>query len=77
MDSFRVIDNIEPKALVEIRLHEGRKHIVRRLMKAVGHPVSDLARTQIGPVGLNNLKSGTIRALTSQEVSELYTAAGM
>lgn len=30
-------------------------------MKAVGHPVSDLARTQIGPVGLNNLKSGTIR----------------
>jgi 23S rRNA pseudouridine2605 synthase/16S rRNA pseudouridine516 synthase len=77
VDSFRVIDNIEPKALVEIRLHEGRKHIVRRLMKAVGHPVSDLARTQIGPVGLNNLKSGTIRALTSQEVSELYTAAGM
>ena len=77
VDSFRVIDNIEPKALVEIRLHEGRKHIVRRLMEAVGYPVSDLARTQIGPVGLNNLKTGTLRALTSKEVSELYTAAGM
>jgi len=77
VDSFRVVDNIEPKALVEIRLHEGRKHIVRRLMEAVGYPVSDLARTQIGPVGLNNLKTGTVRALTSKEVSELYTAAGM
>ncbi|WP_084012490.1 pseudouridine synthase [Thermobifida halotolerans] len=77
VDSFRVVDNVEPKALVEIRLHEGRKHIVRRLMEAVGHPVSDLARTQIGPVGLNNLKVGTVRALTSKEISELYTAAGM
>ncbi|RCV54706.1 pseudouridine synthase, partial [Marinitenerispora sediminis] len=77
VDSFRVVDDAGPKALVEIQLHEGRKHIVRRLMEAVGHPVSDLARTQVGPIGLNTLKVGTMRALTSREVSELYTAAGM
>ncbi|MFC7328402.1 pseudouridine synthase [Marinactinospora rubrisoli] len=77
VDSFRVVDDAGPKSLVEIQLHEGRKHIVRRLMEAVGHPVSDLARTQIGPIGLNTLKAGTMRALTSREVSELYTAAGM
>ncbi|GAB3206011.1 pseudouridine synthase [Marinactinospora thermotolerans] len=77
VDSFRVVDDAEPKALVEIRLHEGRKHIVRRLLDAVGHPVSDLARTQVGPVGLNTLKPGTMRALTPKEISELYTAAGM
>ncbi|GAA3726986.1 pseudouridine synthase [Spinactinospora alkalitolerans] len=77
VDSFRVIDDVEPKALVEIRLHEGRKHIVRRLLDAVDHPVSDLARTQVGPIGLNTLKPGTMRALTAQEISELYTAAGM
>ena len=77
VDSFRVVDNEPPKALVEIRLHEGRKHIVRRLMEAVGHPVSDLARTQVGPVGLHTLKLGTMRALTSREVSELYEAAGL
>ena len=77
VDSFRVVDNIEPKALVEIRLHEGRKHIVRRLMEAVGHPVSDLARTQVGPIDLNALKLGTMRALTSREVSELYKVAGL
>ncbi|ASU83522.1 pseudouridine synthase [Nocardiopsis gilva YIM 90087] len=77
VDSFRVVDNMEPKALVEVQLHEGRKHIVRRLLDAVGHPVSDLARTQVGPIDLNTLKPGTMRALTAKEVSELYTAAGM
>ncbi|CAM3984423.1 pseudouridine synthase [Nocardiopsis rhodophaea] len=77
VDSFRVVDNMEPKALVEVQLHEGRKHIVRRLLDAVGHPVSDLARTQVGPIDLNALKPGTMRALTAREVSELYTAAGM
>ena len=77
VDSFRIVENGEPQALVEVQLHEGRKHIVRRLLEAVGHPVADLARTQIGSVGINNLKPGTIRALTAAEVSELYTAAGM
>ncbi|MFD3683464.1 pseudouridine synthase [Nocardiopsis sp. NPDC058631] len=77
VDSFRVVENEPPKALVEIRLHEGRKHIVRRLMEAVGHPVADLARTQVGPIDLNTLKLGTMRALTSREVSELYSAAGL
>ena len=77
VDSFRVVDNIEPKALIEVRLHEGRKHIVRRLMEAVGHPVSDLARTQVGPIDLQALQPGTMRALTAQEVSELYQAVGL
>ncbi|MFC7741501.1 pseudouridine synthase [Nocardiopsis composta] len=77
VDSFRVVENLEPKALVEIRLHEGRKHIVRRLMEEVGHPVSDLARTQVGPIDLNVLKPGTMRALTAREIGELYAAAGM
>ncbi|MGQ4267518.1 pseudouridine synthase [Nocardiopsis changdeensis] len=77
IDSFRVVDNDGAKALVEIRLHEGRKHIVRRVMEAVGHPVADLARTQVGPIDLNTLKLGTMRALTPREVSELYKAAGL
>ncbi|WP_449289365.1 pseudouridine synthase [Nocardiopsis salina] len=77
VDSFRVVDDAEPKSMVEIRLHEGRKHIVRRLMEEVGHPVSDLARTQVGPIDLKALKLGTMRALTSREVSELYRAAGL
>ncbi|MFD0803612.1 pseudouridine synthase, partial [Streptomonospora algeriensis] len=77
VDDFRIVENGEPQALVEVKLHEGRKHIVRRLLEAVDHPAVDLARTQIGPVGINTLKPGTMRALTAGEVSELYTAAGM
>jgi pseudouridine synthase len=77
VSSFRVVDNAEPKALVEVELHEGRKHIVRRLLEEVGLPVTNLARTQVGPIGLHTLKSGTVRSLSAREVSELYTAAGM
>ena len=46
VDSFRVVDSMPGKALVEVVLHEGRNHIVRRLLDAVGHPVRKLVRTQ-------------------------------
>ena len=39
-DKFRVVERAGSRALVEITLHEGRKHIVRRLLAAVGHPVT-------------------------------------
>lgn len=76
-DRFRVVQEHGQQALVEIVLHEGRKHIVRRMLEAVGHRVIDLARIEFGPVKLGRLKPGTIRALTVQEVGELYAAVGM
>ena len=39
-DKFRVVERAGSRALVEITLHEGRKHIVRRMLAEVGHPVS-------------------------------------
>jgi 23S rRNA pseudouridine2605 synthase len=78
VDSFRLVDSAPGKVLVEIVLHEGRTHIVRRLLEAVGYPVSRLIRTQIGPVTLGTLKPGKTRRLTPQEVAALFalTAAG-
>jgi len=76
-DKFRVVERAGSRALVEITLHEGRKHIVRRLLEAVGHPVSRLVRTQVGPVSLGNLKPGTSRALTTAEVGALYAAVDL
>ncbi len=73
-DSFRIFDQVGKRVLVEVTLHEGRKHIVRRLLKEVGHPVQQLARIQFGPVKLGRLKPGTIRALTTKEIGELYEA---
>lgn len=77
VDSFRVVDSQPGKALVEVVLHEGRKHIVRRLLDAVGHPVLSLVRVQVGPISLGDTKPGKMRKLTKEEVGRLYTAAGM
>ncbi|MFD0888937.1 pseudouridine synthase, partial [Streptosporangium algeriense] len=76
-DSFGIVQEHGQQALVEIVLHEGRKHIVRRMLEEVGHPVIDLARIEFGPVKLGRLKPGTVRALTVKEVGELYAAVGL
>lgn len=74
VDRFRVIDSAGSKVLVEVVLHEGRKHVVRRLLAAVGHPVLSLVRVSVGPVQLGAQRPGKIRPLTSQEVAALYAA---
>jgi 23S rRNA pseudouridine2605 synthase len=71
-DAFRLVDAFDRSALVEITLHEGRKHIVRRLFAEVGHPVSRLIRTSIGPIRLGDLKPGRTRRLTNAEVAALF-----
>ena len=76
-DRFRVLEQAGSRALVEITLHEGRKHIVRRMLTEVGHPVSRLVRTTVGPIKLGNLRPGTTRDLTTKEIGELYAAVGL
>jgi 23S rRNA pseudouridine2605 synthase len=76
-DRFRVVEQAGPRVLVEITLHEGRKHVVRRMLAEVGHPVSRLVRTQVGPISLGSLRQGTTRRLSTAEVGNLYAAVGM
>jgi pseudouridine synthase len=76
-DRFRVVDRSGNRALLEITLHEGRKHIVRRMLAATGHPVSRLVRTDVGPIRLGNQRPGTTRDLTTREIGELYAAVGL
>ncbi len=77
VDSFGIVEATPNQALVEVVLHEGRNHIVRRLLDAVGHPVEELVRTQIGPIRLGQLRPGRYRAITGAELRSLYTAAGL
>jgi 23S rRNA pseudouridine2605 synthase len=77
IDSFKLVDSAPGKALVEVQLHEGRKHIVRRLLEAVGHPVITLVRTDVGPIRLGDLRSGRMRSLNRPEIGQLYSAAGL
>ncbi|MFI7208647.1 pseudouridine synthase [Micromonospora aurantiaca (nom. illeg.)] len=76
VDGFKVVDTLGKTAQVELTLHEGRKHIVRRLMAEVGHPVSRLIRTSIGPIKLGDLRTGRMRRLTNAEVAALFKAVG-
>ncbi|MBU8860206.1 MULTISPECIES: pseudouridine synthase [unclassified Micromonospora] len=76
VDGFKLVDTLGKSAQVELTLHEGRKHIVRRLMAEVGHPVSRLIRTSIGPIKLGDLRTGRMRRLTNAEVAALFKAVG-
>ncbi|GAA4891797.1 23S rRNA pseudouridine2605 synthase [Stackebrandtia albiflava] len=77
VDDFKVIDEFHDQALVEVVVHEGRKHLVRRLLAEVGLPVNRLVRTAIGQVRLGNLKPGTLRRLRPDEIASLYREAEM
>ena len=76
-DKFRVVERLGSRALVEITLHEGRKHIVRRMLAAAGHPVTRLVRTHVGPIALGGLRPGMTRQLSVKEVGDLYAAVGL
>lgn len=75
VDAFRVVQTQGAQAIVEVVLHEGRKHVVRRLLAEVGHPVTRLVRTRIGDVRLGGQRVGTLRPLTRAEVADLHRLA--
>lgn len=76
-DQFKVLQTTGDSSLVEITLHEGRKHIVRRLLAEVGHPVTRLTRTRMGPVRLGTLKPGRTRVIQGSELGRLMAAVGL
>jgi len=77
VDSFRVVDTHAGQSVVEVVLHEGRKHIVRRLLAHVGLPVSRLTRTAVGPIQLQRMRSGSIRRLSKEELGTLQELVGL
>lgn len=76
-DRFRMLDAIGRHALVEVVIHEGRKHIVRRMLDEVGFPVERLVRTHFGPIALGDLRPNKLRNLSVTEIGQLYKAVGM
>ncbi|MFD5876536.1 pseudouridine synthase [Streptomyces sp. NPDC060322] len=76
-DHFRVVENTGKNYLVEVTLHEGRKHIVRRMLAEAGFPVDRLVRTSFGPIPLGDQKSGWLRRLTNTEVGMLMREVGL
>lgn len=67
------IDGLQPAAgdRWRITIHEGRKHIVRRLFVEIRCRVVELKRTRIGPISLGRLPVGKWRKLTADEINRL------
>jgi 23S rRNA pseudouridine2605 synthase len=77
VDRFRLVDSHAGKSMVELVIHEGRKHVVRRLLEEVGYPVLRLVRTAVGDVQLGNQRPGRFRRLTHEEIGSLYRSVGL
>lgn len=63
----------EGNSWVEVKLREGRTQQIRKMFKAVGHPVTKLKRVAIGPISDPKLSPGVWRELTKLEVKMLAT----
>ena len=68
---IRLIEQKARFARIEITVHEGHNRLVRRLLQAVGCPVTHLTRVRLGTLSLGRLPIGEWRELTGKEVSQL------
>lgn len=72
-----VIEDDQKATWLSLTLREGRKHQVKRMCAAVGHPVLRLRRTKVGPIELDDLRPGEIRRLKSRAVRSLRKNVGL
>ncbi len=73
--SVRLLRRGATAAWIELTLAEGRKHVVRRMLQAVGLPVVRLKRVRYGPLSLGALAPGAVRPLSPAEVRKLRRSA--
>jgi pseudouridine synthase len=58
--------------LMEITIHEGRKHQVKKMFGAIGHPVLELQRTAYGRLRLGGLEKGQWKRLNSADLKKIF-----
>lgn len=63
-------------SVVGLTIHEGKKHQVKRMLKAVGHEVVRLHRDEFGPLKLGGMLPGQLRRLSSAEQANLEALLG-
>lgn len=77
VDKFKLIEVRKGSSIVQLTLHSGKNRVVRRLLSAVGHPVSALTRTGIANLTLDGLKEGQFRLLHGNELAALQEMVGL
>lgn len=71
----RVAAKTDKNSLIEVTLQEGKNRQVRRMLEAIGHPVSALRRTHFAGIEVEELRSGMYRELLPTEVKQLKKRA--
>ena len=69
---IKKIDKKSNTSIVELVIHEGRNHQVKKMFQAIGYDVIRLRRESFATLTVNDLKSGEYRELSVKEVKRLY-----
>ena len=69
---LRSLNKKNNTSIIEITIHEGRNHIIKKLFASLGYDVKKLKREEYGFLNLGNLKSGEYRELSLKEIKTLY-----
>jgi 23S rRNA pseudouridine2605 synthase len=70
---LKSIDKKNNKSLVELTIHEGRNHQVRKMFESIGYEVLKLKREKYANLDLRGLKPGEYRKLSNKEIAVLYS----
>ncbi|MGX6428327.1 pseudouridine synthase [Levilactobacillus yonginensis] len=70
-------DPKKKSSIVQLIIHEGKNHQVKKMLEAVGYPVEKLKREKYGNLTLKGLNAGEARLLKPEEVKELKQATGL
>lgn len=71
-DAFEVMDYQDNNTWLELVIHEGKNHQVRRMMERIGYPVIELIRTAIGPLTLDMLENDRYIQLSPDEIATFF-----
>lgn len=70
---LRSVNKKSNTSILEVTIHEGRNHQVKKMFKAVGYDVIKLKRERYAFLNLAGLKVGEYRRLTNKEIATLYS----
>ena len=77
VDSIRLVEGQPGRSVLDITIHDGRNHVLRRMAAEVGLSVERLIRIGMGPIKLGQLTPGKWRDINGQELNSLFKALEM
>ena len=70
---LKSVDAKKEKSIVELTIHEGKNHQVKKMFESLGYRVSKLKREKYANMDLTGLKTGEYRKLSNKEIAVLYS----